>query len=66
MERIDCHMTIEELQNIVYEVDYNNNDLINYTEFLAATVSVRKFLTPQKLDILFRHFDIEGKDFVTK
>jgi len=28
------------LQRIVDELDYNGNHLINYTEFLAATVSV--------------------------
>ena len=35
----------QELQKIVEELDYNGNHLINYTEFLAATISVHKFLT---------------------
>ena len=48
------------------ELDYNGNHLINYTEFLAATISVHKFLTHQKLDALFRQFDIDGNNSITK
>jgi Ca2+-binding EF-hand superfamily protein len=66
LKRVDNHISTEELQKIVHELDYNNNHVINYTEFLAATVSVQKFLTHQKLEVLFRHFDIDGNDLITK
>lgn len=48
------------------ELDYNGNQVINYTEFLAATISVQKFLTHQKLEAIFRQFDIDGNDKITK
>jgi len=44
----------EELKHIIDELDYNGNHKINYTEFLAATISVHKFLSHQKLEALFR------------
>jgi hypothetical protein len=34
----DDHAT--ELQAILRELDYNGNEKINYSEFLAATISV--------------------------
>ena len=40
--------------------------MINYTEFLAATISVQKFLTHQKLEAIFRQFDIDGNNQNTK
>ena len=40
--------------------------MINYTEFLAATISVQKFLTHQKLEAIFRQFDIDGNNQITK
>ena len=39
----DGHAT--EFEAILRELDYNGNEKINYTEFLAATISVQKFLT---------------------
>ena len=40
--------------------------MLNYTEFLAATISVQKFLTHQKLEAIFRQFDIDGNNQITK
>ena len=40
--------------------------MINYTEFLAATISVHKFLSHQKLEAIFKQFDIDGNDYITK
>lgn len=44
----------QEIDNIISEVDYQGNKFINYTEFLAATISVKKFLTDDKLMALFK------------
>ena len=46
-------------------VDYGGNGKINYSEFLAATVSVRSVLTGEKLQALFKHFDTDNSDFIT-
>ena len=36
------------------ELDYSGNQKINYTEFLAATISIHNILTHSKLEALFR------------
>ena len=39
--------------------------MINYSEFLAATVSVKQILTHEKLEALFIQFDIESRNQIT-
>ena len=39
--------------------------MINYSEFLAATVSIKSILTHEKLEALFSQFDIEQKQEIT-
>jgi calcium-dependent protein kinase len=46
-------------------VDYEGNGLINYSEFLAATMSVQTVLTEEKLYALFKHFDTDNSDYIT-
>ena len=46
-------------------VDYHGNGKINYSEFLAATVSPRTVLTEEKLYALFKHFDTDNSEFIT-
>ena len=33
-------LTAKEIRNIILELDYSGNQMINYSEFLAATISV--------------------------
>lgn len=35
----------------------NKNDIINYSEFIAATIDLKKFLTLDKLQATFNFFD---------
>ena len=42
-----------EIDSIIRELDYDGNNMINYSEFLAATVSVKTILTHEKLEALF-------------
>ena len=42
-----------------------NNQKINYTEFIAATLNVREFLTDSKLYYLFRMFDVDQSGYIT-
>lgn len=46
-------MTEKEIQSVIKEIDYRGNNKINYTEFLAATISIKKFLTEEKLLAIF-------------
>lgn len=47
------------------EIDYQGNKKINYTEFLAATISVKKFLTEEKMLALFKQFDTDNSGKIT-
>ena len=46
-------------------IDYKGNNKLNYTEFIAATLSVKQVLTQEKLVQLFKHFDIDDSDYIT-
>ena len=54
-----------QIRSIMKNVDYGGNGKINYSEFLAATVSLRKVLTDEKLYALFKHFDTDNSEFIT-
>ena len=55
----------EEIDEIIAELDYNHNGKINFTDFIAATTDVRKYLTPEKLEAIFKPFDVEGSGIIT-
>ena len=40
--------------------------MINYSEFLAATISAQSFLTEDRLWILFKHFDVDDTNVISK
>ena len=48
------------------EIDYKGNHLINYSEFLAATIDVKQVLTEERLNQLFLQFDANNNGFITK
>ena len=39
--------------------------MLNYSEFIAASLSVKKILTQEKLMQLFKHFDLDNSDYIT-
>lgn len=47
----EAHIKIDdtELDKIVNEVDYKGDRMINYSEFLSATIQVKNILTDEKL-----------------
>ena len=53
------------VRQIIKQVDYRGNGKINYSEFVAATISVKKVLTNEKLYVLFKHFDVDDSGFIT-
>lgn len=63
----DAHMNFDqdELDRIIREVDYLGSKKINYTEFLAATLSISKILTNERLVALFRQFDPHETGYIT-
>ena len=54
LKKAKLEMSANEIQQIIRELDYSGNQKINYTEFLAATISIQKLLTQSKLEALFR------------
>ena len=42
-----------ELDKIVNEVDYHGDRMINYSEFLSATIQVKNILTDEKLRAIY-------------
>ena len=36
----DMQLTTEEIDKLIKEIDYADNDKINYSEFIAATIDV--------------------------
>ena len=58
-------MPDQEIDDIIGQLDYARNGKINFTEFLAATIDVKKFLTDERLEALFSTFDIYNKGVIT-
>ena len=46
-------------------MDYHNNKRINYSEFLAATIDVKNFLTDDRLKAVFSQFDTDSSGKIT-
>lgn len=63
----EAHVKIDdiELEKIISEVDYHGDKLINYSEFLSATISVKRILTEEKLHAIFKQFDTDSKGSIT-
>ena len=55
----------KEIQEIIKEIDYVGNNLINYTEFLAASLSVSNTLTEEMLWSMFKKFDVDNTNVIT-
>jgi len=56
----------DDVEKIFRSLDTNGDGLINYSEFLAATVDRKKALTMQNLQFAFHHFDVDGSGYITE
>ena len=55
-----------EIREMIDEIDYHNNKKINYSEFLAATIDVKLFLTDSRLRAVFNQFDTDSSGKITR
>ena len=55
----------EELKKIFDSLDFHHDGKVNYTEFIAATLSSIKFAKGEKLRSAFRYFDVNNTGFIT-
>lgn len=46
-------------------LDYAGNGKINYSEFLVATIEIKKVLTFDRLWALFQYFDTDNSGYIT-
>lgn len=47
------------------QLDYDDNGMINYHEFIQATFPVEKYLTPEKMNAIFAKFDVDASGEIT-
>lgn len=66
MKNSEFNIPDKDIESIIKEIDYAGNGQINYSEFLAATISAKSFLTEAKLFSLFKQFDIDNSEFITE
>jgi len=64
MNEVNMTVTNEEIEKIIAEIDYVGNGKINYTEFLAATLTIT--LTDTLLLRLFKKFDVDDTGYISK
>ena len=66
--KINKSITIpdEKIDEIIKEVSFYGNGRINYTEFLAATIKVKKVLNKAWIWTLFKDFDTDDSGFITE
>ena len=55
-----------EINEMIAQMDYHNNKKINYSEFLAATIDVKGFLTESRLQAVFNQFDTDSSGKITR
>lgn len=65
VRKIGKEITADEIKKIINNVDYLKNGKINYSEFLAATISARTVITNEMLWALFKHFDTDNSGFIS-
>lgn len=66
LEASGHHLSKSEIENIVKEIDAAKNGKINYTEFLAATFDLSSLVTEQKLWMIFKRFDVDNTEYISK
>jgi calcium-dependent protein kinase len=49
----------KEIEDIIKQIDNDNNGKINYSEFIAATIDIKKYLTKARVEALFKSFDVD-------
>lgn len=66
-----CHkifgeqLSQEEIHNIMLRIDTDNSGYIDYSEFLAAAMDKKKFLSSQRLEASFHAFDRDNNGKIT-
>lgn len=54
-----------QVENIMKQVDKNQSGIIDYSEFVAATINKRKLLSQEKLEAAFRVIDKDNSGSIS-
>ena len=65
LKKLDLRLDDAEIQQIITEIDYYGNGMINYSEFIAAALSADQVLNDEQLWNLFKKFDVDSSDYIT-
>ena len=66
MKDVNIGVQDGEIERIVDQIDYVGNGMINYTEFLAATLQFNDEVTDDILLRLFKKFDVDDTNYISK
>ncbi|CAI5508220.1 unnamed protein product [Closterium sp. Naga37s-1] len=65
LQRIGANMQDSEVQELMDAADFDGNGMIDYGEFLAATMHLNKIEREETLFAAFSHFDKDSSGFIT-
>ena len=65
LKKLQFDLSDDGIKKIVDEIDFYGNGLINYSEFIAAVLSVESTLTEEQLWTLFKKFDVDNTDQIS-
>ena len=65
LKKLGSPCSIEEIQKLIDDVKIDHSDTIKYSEFIAAAMNAKAFLTKEKLWIAFKHFDTDDSNYIT-
>ena len=55
----------EDVERIIKQIDYDDNGMINYHEFIQVTFPVQEYLTEEKISSVFSKFDVDGDGHIS-
>ena len=65
LESIGANVSDSEVQRILQETDIDHSGVIEYAEFLAATLHLSKVEKQENLKKAFSRFDVDGSGFIS-
>lgn len=58
-------ISANDARKIAISLDYNDDGSVNYSEFIAATLSYRVKINDEMIQMAFEHYDVDGSGYIT-